>query len=507
MKETRLNKIDSLFDGTTIINFSFYLQLLRRYRKSVVVVCVMTVLAAGAVYSFQQETYTASIDFSDVSSSSADPALKALSAFLNDDKKANKSNEILNLRTSMDFTKKLSSSLMENPLFSKLRFDSSFFGDRRDTVKAIIKWCKNNKECIDKKLIAKLPQFYEITDRDRGGVNFSVQVKATDELTANTLLSEIMKTIQVQRVESIKTNISQQEKVNIEILEKKKKELEAVDYFNMLEEGNKLNNYLKEIDTNIEYQAKLISETQLSLASAESKFRRSKKISKKRVSRDDLELEKKSNDLKERIEKLSGDIHLLENSSGNLTEKEKNIIENLKLELKRNKGQFQSLGVGNSSIAYDKFVKINEEKVGATELDFGVLTDQMNNAKESLNKLSSEKSGLLEKKNKIDQQLEQFKPSIDFVRSLGAKIEQLRLLRTTSVSDMRFDTYETPPDPDGINKIGKVLMIAYCLVSMVILNIVLLSVKYLFDDRIFDDKDLKVISEDLKVIGIGSYYE
>ncbi|MGZ3808369.1 MAG: hypothetical protein ACXVCE_09800, partial [Bacteriovorax sp.] len=379
-----MNKIDSLLDGTTIINLPFYIKLLKRYKKSVLLLSLLILISCIAAYFYQQEIYVTAINFSDASSSSSDPSLKILSAFLNEDKKSNKASEILNLGTSMDFTKKVMDNLWANPSFKSLRLDLSLFGSSSNSISSIIKSCKKNKGCVDKILIEKLPKFYEIVDRDRNGVNFSLQVKATDEKTANALLAEIMKAIQAQRVESIKESLAQQEKVNLDILEKKKKELEAIDYYHMVEEKSRLENDLRSIVSNIEYQAKLISEIQINLASAESKFKRAKKISKKKVNRDDLELEKKSNDLKEKIEKLTSDINLLENTNAHATEKDKRIIEDLKLELKGNKKQLNRLGAGNSHSAYDKFVKNSEEKVSTNELDFGVLSDQMKAAKESL---------------------------------------------------------------------------------------------------------------------------
>lgn len=467
----------------------------------------MIIVGSITTYLLQQNIFWTSIGFTDVATNSSDPALKMLSAFLNDDKKSNKAAEILNYRDSMDFTKKVSKSLIFNPHFDSLRFDLSFFDKTSLSAKSIAKECKNDKFCIEKELSEKLPKFYEVLDRDRGGTNFLLQVKATDELTANILLSEIMKAIQASRVESLKTNIAQQENVNIDILGKKKKELESVDYYKLIEDKIKMENDLKTIDSNIDYQTKLSSEIQLNLARAESKFRRVQKISKKKVGRDELELERKSIDLRDKIEKLTSDIHSLENMNSDATEKDKSIIMLLKKELAQNKKQLERLDVGGSYSAFDKFVKSNEEKVGANELDYRVLHDQLVASNQNIEILSLKKKTMFAKKAQIDETLDKLKPSIEFLKTLEAKIEQLRLLRTTSVSDMRFDVYAIPTDSEGVKKIGKLLMTAYTIVLLALLNIVLLTVLYWRDDRIYDEADLKIISENLKVIGIGSHYD
>lgn len=500
-----MKKIDTLLDGTTIINFPVYFRLLKRYKRfsAIIFVCV---LLFGIILNFYQKSiYYTSITFSDVASGNTDPSLKMLSAFMGESKDNQKAYQIIALRKSMDFTRKVTGKIMANPDFNRMRFDLNFFGNDSLKATSIVKKCGGRTQCILEQLTELLPSFYEIFDRDRTGVTFTLEVKASDELTAHVLIKELQDSIQEARVATLRATIAQQEKTNIEILAIKEKDLEESEFYKHLEQKEMIDSTLKEVDDKLDVHGKIFAEVKSTLASLESRVERSKAVVGKKIGLEQIEKEKRRAELKERIEKLNKDLNALEISNFEYTEKDKQVIDNLKTELVEKKKALQKLGQGNASSSLDSFIKTSEEKLNATELEYRVTKDQYESLKAGYEQLLAEKTGIMEKKAKSDQTIERLAPTAKFVKEIKAKVDQLNLMKTTVVSDMRFDIYPKPPEET--KKIGKILIAAYVIVLYVLLNLLVMTVVYLFDDKIHDEDDLSSIDESLKVIGVVPKYD
>lgn len=500
-----LKNIDRLLDGTTVLNFPMYFRLFRRYKKmSVAVMCLVLALAM-ALHFLQRTTYYTSINFSDVASGNPDPAMKMLSAFTGDSKDNQKAHQILGLRKSMDFSRRVATRLMNNEAFLNMRFDLNYFGDNTLKAREIVKKCGGKDECVHRLLVELIPSFYEIFDRDRAGVTFTVEAKASDELTAQVIIKELQESIQEFRISTLKSTIAQQEKTNLEILAIKQKEMQEAQFYQHLEEKDLIDSQLKDINDRIDVHSKIFAEVKSTVASLESRVERSRAVVGKKVGIDQIEREKRRSELKERIEKLNKDLNALEISNFEYSEKDKQVITNLKNELAEKKKTLNRLGHGNGSSSMDSFIKSSEEKINSTELEYKVAKDQYEALNEAYEQYVAEKNELLEKKAKADQVMERLAPTAKFVKELTAKVDQLLMLKTTVVSDMRFDIYPKPPEES--KKIGKILIVAYTVLLYGLLAIMTLSIAFLLDDKIYDEDDLIAMDTELKVIGVAPKYD
>lgn len=501
-----MKKFDLLLDGTTVLNFPMYFRLIKRFKKVSFIIFAIVLLFALGLNFFQKTIYYTSITFADTAAGNTDPSVKMLGAFLGgDNKDNNKAYQIIALKKSMDFTRNVATKLIENENFSKLRFDLSLFGSSHLKASEIIKRCNKKPECIKAEITELLPSFYEIFDRDRAGVMFTLEVKASDELTAQILIHVLQESINEARIKALKTSIAQQEKTNTEMLNIKEIELEKSDFYNLLEQKNILESRIKEIDDKIDINGKIFAEVKSSLANLESRVTRSRAVVGRKVGLNEIAKEKKRAELKERIEKLNKDLNALEITNFEYTEKDKLIIENLKTELEIKKKELAKLGQGNSSSNMDTFIKSSEEKLNSTELEYKVVKDQYETLSKSYDEYLAEKNKILEEKTKADQTIERLAPMAKYVKETRAKVDQLNLMASTIVSDVRFDIYPKPPEET--KKISKILILAYSIVLFGFLTIAMLTIGFLLDDKIYDEEDLKEISDDLKIIGVVPKYD
>lgn len=501
-----MSKIEFLFDGTTIINFPYIIKLFKRYLKSSILISILLSFLCTGFYLLQEEVYWTSISFSDSTSDDKPDIKGALGGLggLVESKGGIRATDILNLRSSIDFNRKIALDLISSEFFSKLRFDLGMFGSRKDWAVAIDKHCSHAQNCMVQELLKRLPKFYQISDKDRGGVNFILEVKALDNLTANVLLKTITKRILDSRIEAVRYNLKSQEATSTNMLIEKKKEVDVTDFYELQEDRDRLDSELREIQSKIDHQVNVITSVQDSLASAESSYQRSKKISSKRINNDDIDLETHRRELRDRVAKLNSDLIALEDTLSNPSDNDKLAIAQLKNELKGSRKKLKSLGEGSSQTNLNQFVKQNDEKLRSKELDFGVIKDQLDAAKQIYEDLIIKKKDVLDKKIKATQAIEILKPSIKFIKNLEMKIEQLKLSVLTVTPDVRFDNYAAAPEP--VKKVGFILMLGYFLIIQSILLVLYLSLRFLLDRNLYDIDDIKGASNNLKIIGNGPKY-
>ncbi len=72
-------------------------------------------------------------------------------------------------------------------------------------------------------------------------------------------------------------------------------------------------------------------------------------------------------------------------------------------------------------------------------------------------------------------------------------------MEETVTTDLRFDTFATPPD--NSKRVGKLLMVAYMIIILTMLLMGYLITRYLLDDRIYDADDLKKFVGDVPILG------
>lgn len=499
-----MNKLELLLDGTTIINFPFYVRLFKRYMKSSILLMALIFSACVAFYIKQEDFYWTSISFSDATADTGEGSPRNLTALMGE-RRGPRSTDILNLRSSIDFNRRVAQGLIENEFFKQLRFDLGVIGKKNGMATEIEKSCVSDRQCMIASLAKRLPAFYQISDKDRSGVNFTIEVKSLSALTSSVLLKTLENAVIEARKEVVKRSLQDQEKNSTNILIEKKKEVDVAAYYEMQEERDRLDNELKEVQFQLDRQVNIITTLQDSMVSAEASFERSKKISKRKVDYDEVDTENRKKELRERIEKLNSDLAALEDVSLQHSEQDKAIIAQIKQEIADAKVKFSKFKKTAPQSNLNQFIKENDEKLHSKEMEFKIASDQLNHAKEAYEELNLKRKDILGRKIKAAQNIEIIKPSIEFIKELEQKIEQLKLMGTTVGADVRFDNYSSTPEP--VKKIGIILIIGYLVILEVLLLVFYLTVRFFFDNYIYDEDDMKSIDPYLKVIGNGPEYE
>lgn len=446
--------------------------------------------------------YWTSVSFSDSTEGTEAPV--GIPGLITDKKGGIRATDILNLRSSVDFNRKIAANLIASEFYSKLRLDLDYLGFESTSARKIEKFCKFNKNCVLENLSKRVLKFYQISDKDRSGINFSLEVKALDVLTANVLLREISRAILETRTDVVRYRLKDEATVNSSILIEKKKEVDVTNYYELQDLRDRLESELKEIQTKIDHQSNIIASVQDRLGGAEASYQLSKKVADKKVNIDEMNVEMRRRELKEKIINLNSDLIALEDVSINHSEKDKEILVQIKKDMTSAKKRLKLLGAGDTQTNLDQFVKQNDEKMNGKELDYRVVKDQLEFAKQNYEEMLIKKRDVLGNKIKTEQSLDILKPSIEFIKGLEVKIEQLKLRGLSVNPDVRFDSYSG--SPEGVKKIGLILIMGYYVILQLLLAFIHLVVRFYIDNNIYDEEDLISISKNLKIIGNGPNY-
>lgn len=497
-----MSKINHLLDGTTVINLPFFLTLFKRYGKSTMAIIFSIFLGCAALYYFQKDYFWSSVRFTDTGAT-VDSPVKALSLLLGDKKEGQRQVEIFSLHKSLEFTQRVADYLIDHPNFMLLRFDLDLFGDTNLKAQTISQNCEGNRGCIKIELMKLIPRFYSIKDVERNSIHYVLEVKALDYQTSDILLKALSTNIESNRVELLRENFIELEKLSHDLLLQKKAELTAEKYPEFLQESSRVEEALKDLDSKIEMQNKILVEQQTILSRMESKLNKTKNVLSKNIDQGEVALDKKRRDLREKIEKLTNDIHGLELYAVGFNKQDKEIVLMLKTELKHNLEELGKLGNSHGVSSYGAFFRATEQKAEINQFDYNVYREHFLNTQELYDRMQSEKKILIQEKMKLDERGEHLRPSVEFIKNLEIKVAQSSVLKETVGSDLKFDQLSVP---EKAKKLGRLIVIAYSIVLSLFFGIFYLGTRFLWDDRIYDESDLERVGVGLSVIGITPRY-
>lgn len=499
-----MKKLAYLLDSTTIINFPFLWKLACRYWKSSLVITALVFTVSAAFYLTQTELYTTTVKFSDMNVK-ADPTMMALGTMLGN-KAQSSSADISGLRHSRDFTQRISERLFANPYFYSLNFGKSLIDVRNKSGAQLYRSCSGDKTCIYNLIAKIIPQFFNILDPERTNSNYVLQVQAADRLTASIMLKEIREALHDTRISVLKSALAGQKQVTSEMLMQNKKNLLDLEYDKKLENKAILDSQIFQLENQISSQNKIVIEHQANLSRMEARVKGTRDALKKDINFGDLSADKKRQSLEGKVESLTNDIHALEVADGGTSVKDNGIIAQLRQELKETQKQLQALKKGRHSlVSTDRFMKTTEENMDVSEFDYKVYRSHLEKATSVYNEMLKNKQVLLEAQLKLQEEMEKLRPSVEFVKALEAKLLQVKLLEETVTTDLRFDTFSTPPAFS--KRLGKVLLFAYTFMALVIFLMSYLIFRYLLDDRIYDEDDLKKFVGDVVILGETPKYD
>lgn len=498
-----MSKINHLLDGTTVINLPFFIDLFKRYKKTTTLIIISIFIGCWGIYLMQKDYYWSSVRFTDTGAT-VDSPVKALSILLGDKKDGLRQVEIFSLQKSLGFTERVAEYLIEHPDFLTLRFDLNLFGDASLSAQAISEMCAHKRECIKMEMMKLIPRFYSIKDVERNSVHYVMEVKALDYRTSDIFLKALSTSVEKNRIDLLRENFLELEKLSKDLLAQKKINLETEKYSEFLQEKSRVDQSLKEIESKIEIQGKLLVEQKTVLTRIESKLNRTKNVLSKNMNLDEVALDKKRRDLRDKIEKLTNDIHELELYTGGLNTQDREVVSLLKKELKQNHEMLAKLGNSHGVSSYGAFFRATEQKVEGNQFDYNVYHEHLLKTQQNYDEMQAQMKNLVKEKMKLDEREEHLRPSIEFIKNLEIKIAQTSVLKETIGSDLKFDQLSVP---EKAKKLGRLILLAYSIVLSFVFGILYLGARFMWDDRIYDEADLDRVRAGLPVIGITPRYQ
>ncbi|MCP4912849.1 MAG: hypothetical protein GY909_07000 [Oligoflexia bacterium] len=494
-----MKKINVILHETTIINFPFFWKLIKRYAVISVIAPIIALCVGAYVYLSQNDIYLKSASFK-YQVDSAEASSSSIASIIGEKSQGLSPNEILGIMTSFDFAKQVATTLVNHKDILKFNFTPIKSKDMVSTPDMMAK-CGDDFDCKVKSVQVIIPYLY-VMEPDRLIENrFWVRVKSLDRFTTETLTDILINELVKSRVNTIKHSITEQIKLSHELVDSKREELIGVDMMAVRDRKKEVSSLIEEITSKIKNYNSFYHQQKLKMTLAETKYNQTKNtISKKKVNQEDVETFKKRTELKDKIKKIQEDITAIKLSSQSLSSQDSIIIDQLNLELKETKEKLGKLGGNGRSISnIVKFLDKKDKESDFNEFDYKVLKGQFAKIQKDYQAMIDKRDALEAEDRKLDNTLEQYKPSFEYIKLLEQKIIQLKLLESTVISDFIFD--KEMANVRRFKRTSRSKITLFSVTTSIFLLFLLILIRYVSDDRIYDTYELEKSFEELTIIG------
>lgn len=492
-----MKKINIILDETTVLNFPFLWKLMKRYWLTALALPVLALIFGLMKYSSQNTIFMSGQGFKNTAEGSSPTS--AISALLGEKNRGLDETEIISIPNSIDFRFQLAENLMKHSQFSSLNFNA-ITAEEKLPQSAFFTHCGAEKDCVKKTVASLLPNLYSVVP-EKGVINrFLVVVRTLEPETTKVLMSELSRLIEEDRVRSIQSSITQQIKISRDLIESKKKELDEAKINEHRDRFKFLESEISDVDRKLStYRVNFFSVKQ-SLSQAETILNETLKTRNKKVNVNDLMRNEKAEALEKRISQLRDDLNSLEVNRSHLGDKDKTIISQIKKEIQEKERELKAIGDFRRSISsVSEFIKSKDKLSPNQEFDYAVLKSRFDAMKKEYDSLVETRESLVKEMTQLENIMDQFRPSIEFLKLLEEKSVQLKLAESTVVSDLIFDSL--PTDVSGYKKtsLGKIMFIS--LASGLFFMLIAVLLRYFADGRIYDEYELQSVFKDLEIIG------
>jgi len=472
-----MKKLNIILHETTIINFPFFWKLISRYSYFAIIFPVIIFSITYYKYQAQNKIYQRSVSFK-YNTGDADSPTSAIANLLGEKTSVLSEAQIIGTLNSLDFQKSLAEKMAKRDDLFDLNFSSIHSRKKLDLYGKVVIFPDENIEN-----------------------HFILKATALNKKTTNALLEETSKLIVETRIFSTKKQIHDQLLVSESLHLDKEKELNGENIDELRERQKYLHHELGSVTSTINNIYVDFSRTKQSLEALKTKLSQTNKISKTIVSKNFEEDNAKRKKIVDKIENLKNDIWSVEKSSLRLSQEDKIIVSQLKGNLKSLKIKLKRMGKrGHRSIATERnYVDRKKGESNDVLFDYTVKKKQYKSLKKDYDELVAKKERLSKESNAINIKLIRLKPTLDYVSLLANKINQLRLLESTVISDLVFEN-----EFGSVRVFKKTTRNRFVIFSIVLTLFFIFSsimIRYLFDDRIYDKVELEKSFEELSIIG------
>ncbi len=488
-----MNKISSLLDDITVINFSMFWKLICRYRRMCIAISLSCTIVASLFYLLQSNIYSSSLSFKaargdnqsthSVIFTQADDKLKA---------------DIMRLERSVDFYRIVASRLLSQ--YSLSEIVQGINKNSSSVMEKIILTCSDNAECANEQLANLLPSTLDITYGDREGNNFILTVRTFRAQFNRKYLDVVIDAIHHSRIETRRQYLLEQQQITKQMINKNKGKLSSQNFDELSRKLGQIVSLEKEFDDKLKVSHQNLVGQMERFDAAKSQLDNRKQAKNREVKLDDVEISKRRRSLQSKVEQLTGDLNAVELMADGASVESGKILIELKMQLEQAKAELskmpqESRGYDN----LDKFISSNDEKIDASEFDFKVISDQVEMARNKYRSLQEEKQKLIDQRIKLETEMKQIGPTVTLLGDLESKNIEYQLLESTVVSDLVFDRFAT--SVKQMRKLSLFFLLLYTFISMFFLLLTSLVGRYLLDNRIYDEDDLKSVLGHVKILG------
>ncbi len=501
-----MKKIRLLLHETTLLDFVFISNLLRRYWAVTFFIISFCICITAYIFYNQQSLYIQTAKFKIDDSIRKDVSLASvLDLKTIDNSIAVSINDINSIIKSWSFLESLAKKMLEHEDKELLNYKT--FSD--PLKQHIISYrelekntgCKVNSSCLVKNFSTKISSFLSI-DKSKDVSGFLLRVSTYDEKTTSVVLNLAAKEIERARLQELDKNMTSKIDALSTMIEQKKSALNAAKSSILVSDATsaqkefdelfiKINNLQKEIDE----ASESLKHLQIKLQVAQS----NKKISitsTKRVAFERVQL------LQQQILKYRENIQILNNSkdSDNIA-----LVKELQKEIDAAQKEISRVGPDVIEVeALDKFSKNKKElipqikdEISFLEVSLQEKTKQKSLLEENL-KMIQEKLSISE--NKAQHSAIGFD---EYEQKLLEQMEQRRQAFVLQKATLRSDIYFTDFDP-GVTTYrpySEKLAIFFGLFIGLFISIITAAVRFILDDRIYSIREFSAIYPDVNIIG------
>lgn len=492
-----MKKFNAILDDTTIINFIFFGRLMKRYYVLSIIIPVLVFSYAAFYYTNQNIVYIKNINFTFKKDDTNSPS-EAIAKLVGEKSTQLESSDIIAITKSPDFKVLLSKNLSNDPRISKITFSNLKSKDIK-LAEQEFSSCNENQSCVQNLIEKKVSNFFSLAQNDLIDKMMKLQVKTLTPLSSDVILDNVHKTLIEFRLSQIKRSIIEQKKISQQLISEKKEELKEIKYDEAVNQMAHDRSALDALSKSISNLESLYQRQKLDAEVTETQYQQTKKVGN-RTSEADKDTLEHIAQLSKKIKNLKADITALQISQGNISQEDSMIVDKLKNDLKNKQNRLKKLKSKSKVTFLDsKFIENKTQRSKNLEFEYKVSKKQIEKTKIQLKKMRKAKEKLISRIEYNDIILAKGKPTAEYIRLLSNKLMQLKILESTIISDIVFDTKPSPTKAYRRTTKIKVGIFSGFITLFILFFTIFL--RYMLDPRIYDEYELQKTFEDLDVIG------
>ena len=494
-----MKNLGILLDDKTIINFSFFFKLLKRYYL-ITTLSPILILGIGAyIYKTQNDVYMIATGMKiKPDAVGSEQSSKSLTSILGAEEKTLSVAEVLSMGKTIDFKQRVAEQIYNHQYFDRFNFNQ-LKSKSMKTNDQLFAACDRNKKCIVDGIRDKIGAYVEITMDSAVANKFKISVKTLDAFTSRELLDIVVKELKKSREKALQSSMNEQVKITKDLIEKKKLELENVNFIDLEDMLKKKEKELAAIDNSIRSYNRVLMNQKLQLNKAKLTVEETNIAINSDLNQKEKVKYQKYVELREQIDQLRDDLNALELAGGS-SDQDKLIIQQVRVELRSKERELASIGsVRRQFSNVEKFKETKDKSSDFDNFNYKVLQGQIKKTQDELDKLLADKQKIEQERFFFEDKMKTLKPSFAYLKLLEDKLVQLELVKWTIVIDLEFDENIGNMRRFKRTTIGKIAIFS-SLLSFFVIFLGILT-RYIFDNRVYDEYEISRNFKGLDIIG------